>query len=89
MRQPADEQAPHGGDVALVEVLVAALRGVEGEELRLLLRRVGRVVHLLVGRVLEGVRDLGGASEGPDADAEVYACEEGGDDGEEDVAAGG
>jgi hypothetical protein len=73
------------GDV-LVEVLVPALRAVEGVESLLALGR-GRL-HLLVGGVFVGVGELCGASEGADAEAEVGADEEGGDGGEEDVAEG-
>jgi hypothetical protein len=41
---------------------------------------------LLVGRVFEGVRDLGGFAEGADAAAVPGADEDCGDGGEEDVA---
>jgi hypothetical protein len=41
---------------------------------------------LLVGRVFEGVWDLGGFAEGTDASAVPGADDEGGDSGEEDVS---
>lgn len=71
--------------MVLAEVLVAALRSVEGEELGLALG--GRALDLLPGSVLEGVWDLCSFAEGANAYAENAASEEGGDYGEEDVAA--
>jgi hypothetical protein len=43
-------------------------------------------LDLLVGRVFEGVGDLGGFAEGTDAPAMPGADDEGGDGGKEDVA---
>lgn len=87
MHEAADQQAAHHVEVVLVEVLVPALGGVEGEEFGFALRGGGRV-DLLVGGVFEGVGDLRGFAEGADAHAEVGACDEGADYGEEDEAGG-
>ena len=84
MRESRDEQTTHSRKVVLAEVLVTALRGVEGEELGLLLGRGG--LDLLVGGVFVGVGDLGSFAEAADTDTKVGAGEEGGDYGEEDVA---
>lgn len=72
--------------MVLAEVLVRALRRVEGEER--LLGRGGGGLHLLVRGVLEGVGDLGCFAEGAHAAAVPGADEEGADGGAEDVAGG-
>jgi hypothetical protein len=70
--------------VVLVEVLVRALGGVEGQHG---FGRRGRCgLDLLVGGVLEGVRHFGGFAECADAPALPGADYEGRDGGEEDVA---
>lgn len=73
--------------MVLVEVLVTALGGVEGEELGLALGGVVGGVDLLVRGVFEGVGDLRGFAEAADAGGEDAAGEEGADYGEEDKAA--
>ena len=72
--------------MVLAEVLVRALRRVEGEER--LLRGWGGGLHLLVRGVLEGVGDLGCFAEGAHAAAVPGADDEGADGGAEDVARG-
>lgn len=72
--------------MVLAEVLVRALRGVEGEE-RFFGSRGGGL-DLLVGGVFEGVGHFGGFAEGADAAAVPGADDEGADDCAEDVAEG-
>jgi hypothetical protein len=71
-------------DVVLVEVLVCALRAVEGQHGGLCGGR--GCLHLFVGGVFVGVGDLGCFAEGAYAAAVPGAHEEGGDCGEENVA---
>ena len=85
--QSGNKQSAEDGGVVLAEVLVRALRRVEGEER--LLRSWGGGLHLLVRGVLEGVGDLGRFAEGAHAAAVPGADEEGADGGAEDVASGG
>lgn len=66
--------------MVLVEVLVGALRSVEGQHGALGGGRGG--LDLLVRGVFEGVRDLGRFTEGADTAAVPGADEEGGDAGE-------
>ena len=80
--QSADEHGAEGGDVVLVEVLVRALRRVEGQHCGFGLRRRG--LHLFVRGVFVGVGDLGCFAEAADAAAVPGADEEGGDAGGED-----
>ena len=84
--KPGDKQRADDGGVVLAEVLVRALRRVEGEHGLLRCRR--RRLDLLVGRVFEGVGDLGRFAEAAHAAAVPGADDEGADDCAEDVAGG-
>jgi hypothetical protein len=82
--QTRDQQCADDGWVILAEVLVCALRRVERKHG--LLRRGRCSLDLLVGRVFEGVGDLGRLAERADAATVPGADEEGADDSTEDVA---
>jgi hypothetical protein len=82
--QSSDEHSSQRGDVVLAEVLVGALRAVEGQHGGLC--GGGGGLHLLVGGVFEGVRDLGCFAETTDPGAVPGADEEGRYCGEQDVA---
>ena len=85
--EAGDQERAQEVGVVLVEVLVPALRGVEG--VHGFARGRGRGLDLLVRCVLVGVRDLGRFAEAAYAHAEPGADEEGRYCGEEDVAGGG
>ena len=73
--------------MVLVEVLMGALRAVEGEEDELARGWGGG--DLFIGGVFVGVGDFGGFAEAAYADAEPGGDEDGGYGGGEDVAGGG